>query len=49
MASYIDALNGKHSDGNTMIDAPINLDNYVNDLMQDGMISIDFAYKTLEL
>ena len=49
MASYIDALNGKHSDGNTMIDAPKNLDNYVKDLMQDGMISIDFAYKTLEL
>ena len=33
MASYIDALNGKHSDGNTMIDAPKNLDNYVKDLM----------------
>lgn len=49
MASYLDTLNGKHSDGNTMNDAPKNIDNYVKDLMQDGMIYIDFAYKTLEL
>lgn len=49
MATYIDALNDKHSDGNTTIDASKNINNYVKDLMQDGMISIDFAYKTLEL
>ncbi len=49
IATYIDALNGKHSDDNIMIDASKNINNYVKDLIQDGMISIDFAYKTLEL
>ena len=33
MATYIDALNGKHSDDNTTIDASKNINNYVKDLM----------------
>ena len=49
IATYIDVLNGKHSDDNTRIVASKNINNYVKDLMQDGMISIDFVYKTLEL